>query len=116
MLQLAHLHATCKLCNHRTVNLKIKSHAGKAASAKSPGKTTNGGKRSSGQKRALAQSADGEQAAGSEAAAPVVARLRLLLQLIPALRSYDQVGTVQSQFPRALLEPIRVAAGRFLPT
>jgi hypothetical protein len=86
-------HAT--LYDHRTVNPKLISHAGKAASAKSPGKSAKGGKRSSGQKRALAQSADGEQAAGSEVAAPVVARLRLLLQLIPALCSYDQVTTAR---------------------
>ena len=84
-------HAT--LHDHRTVNAKVQSHAGKAASAKSPGRAAKGGKRSSGQKRALACSKDGEQAAGAEAVAPVVARLRLLLQLIPALCSYDQVGT-----------------------
>lgn len=91
-LQLAHAHATSALAEPQDNRLS----AGGAASAKSPGRAVKGGKRSSGQKRALAQSTDGEHAAGAETLAPVVARLRLLLQLIPALRSYDQAGIGQS--------------------
>lgn len=64
---------------------------GSAAPIKSPSKA-KAGKKSAGQKRPSTDPADGDEAV----VAPAVARLRLLMQFIPALCSYDQASDANS--------------------